>query len=303
MRYAEHRPAAALAPFVECLWTAEDEGDGRHDAAVAVPESVLPDGCLEWIFHVGSPYRRFVAPGKAEIQPASLLVGLITGPLWLAPTGPIATVGVRFRPGGAHPLLRLPLEELTDSAVATPDLFGAAGRALEETIVSAQDLDSARSALERFLTRRLETLDQDRRLGAAVSAVLRSGGRAAVFELARLSGWSPRQLEREFRRRVGVPPKTLSRIARFQNAMRLSARAPGASWARVAAAAGYADQAHLIRDFRDFSGTTPSRRHEDEGELSRHFVDPTRLDALLDAPVDGVGVGVAFVQDRSAPRS
>jgi AraC-like DNA-binding protein len=295
VRYEEHRPPPPLAPFVECLWTAED------DAALEAraPESVVPDGCPEWIFHLGSPYRRFDARGASvasatsaesvasatsatsEVQPFSFLVGLTTGPVRLAPTGRVATLGIRFRPGGAHPLVRLPLDELTDAAVETGDLLGAAGRALQEEVGGAAGLDAARSVVERFLLRRLGTLDPDRRLRAAISLVLRSRGRAAVADLARLAGWSPRQLEREFRRGVGAPPKTLSRIARFQNVLRLSGRAPAGTWARLAAAAGYADQAHLIRDFRDFSGTTPSRRHEEEGDLSRHFVSPERLDALL----------------------
>ena len=120
-----------------------------------------------------------------------------------------------------------------------------------------------------------------------------------MSELASLADWSPRQLEREFRRKVGLPPKTLSRIARFQNLLRLSGRFPEKAWAELSAAAGYADQAHMTREFRELSGATPARRHWEEGELTRHFVDPDRLDALLRSR-SRTSSDVAFVQDAGA---
>jgi AraC-like DNA-binding protein len=200
---------------------------------------------------------------------------------------------VRFRPGGAHALLGLPLEELTDGAVATAALWGRAGRRLDEEVAHAPHPDAARAILERFLLRRLIGSPPDRRLDAALDLLLRRRGRASVAELARAANWSPRHLEREFRRKVGLAPKMLSRIARFQNLLRLSGRFPGRTWAELSLAAGYADQAHMTREFRELSGGTPSQRHLAGGELTRHFVDPGRLDALLRSrPGD-----VAFVQD------
>lgn len=106
-------------------------------------------------------------------------------------------------------------------------------------------------------------------------------------------------MEREFRQRVGVSPKTLSRIARFQNLLRLSGRDASRSWSDLAAASGYADQAHLVREFREFSGTTPTGRPGHEGDLARHFVAPERIDALLRSAEPGV----AFLQDGGRARS
>src|SRR5262249_59691377 len=105
------------------------------------------------------------------------------------------------------------------------------------------------------------------RLRSAVDRLLRSGGRACVGALAESAAWSPRQLEREFRRRVGLSPKALSRIARFQNLLRLALRHPTRNWAELAADAGYADQAHMTREFRALSGATPAARSVGEGEL------------------------------------
>jgi AraC-like DNA-binding protein len=96
-----------------------------------------------------------------------------------------------------------------------------------------------------------------------------SGGRTSVDELARAVGLSARQLERRFRARVGLGPKLLARITRFQHAFRLARRTP--NLAEVAARAGYFDQAHLVRDFRQFAGAAPSRFLAREHELARQF--------------------------------
>jgi AraC-like DNA-binding protein len=292
MIYEEHRPSPALAPFVECIWRAVDDAP---DVA-RPPEAIAPDGCLEWIFHRAAPYAAWDARGEAAVQPASLLVGLGTHPTRIAPTGRVDTLGVRFRPGGAHPFLRLPLEELADASVDAPAVFGSAGARLTEEMGNAPTAESARHAVEAFLLRRRIDAPASRPLRNALDRLLRSGGRASVGALAESAAWSPRQLEREFRRRVGLSPKALSRIARFQNLLRLASRDPRRGWAELAGDAGYADQAHMTREFRALSGATPAARTLGEGELGRHFVDAERLDALL-------GRDVGIVQDAEGPMS
>jgi AraC-like DNA-binding protein len=71
-----------------------------------------------------------------------------------------------------------------------------------------------------------------------------------------------------FRRELGLPPKTLARLVRFERAHRLTSRAATEGWAAVAADAGYYDQAHLIRDFRAFSGSTPTRAPASDAALT-----------------------------------
>jgi len=101
MKYVEHPVGPSLAAHVECVWSAEDA-----EAEAAPPERVLPDGCVEWIFHLGMPYADYTEGiGRRRVQPASFLVGPMTRPIEIAPTGPVSTLGVRFRPGGARGLL------------------------------------------------------------------------------------------------------------------------------------------------------------------------------------------------------
>jgi AraC-like DNA-binding protein len=282
MKYAEHAVAPSLANRVECVWFAEDPDAG---AGQAEPERVLPDGCLEWIFHLGAPY----ADATGKNQPRSFVVGPTTQPMTIAATGPVATMGVRFRPGGAQGILP-PLAGFADAFPTPREVWGAAAGSIEDEVANAPTSVSRRAAVERFLEGRRSRLRREEpRLGAAIDVVLFSGGRASIPAIARRVGWSPRQLEREFASGVGLSPKELSRIARFQNLLRLAGREPAASWADLAARCGYSDQAHLVREFKAFSGATPTSRDEIQGALARFFIDPSRLDTLLSP--------VAFLQD------
>jgi transcriptional regulator GlxA family with amidase domain len=114
-----------------------------------------------------------------------------------------------------------------------------------------------------------------------VNEILRSRGQLRVEQLAEKVGWSRRQIEREFRSGVGVSPKVLARIIRFQNLLRLVGESELREWADVALAVGYADQPHMVREFREFSGQSPTAATAEFGDLSRHFVNPHRLALML----------------------
>jgi AraC-like DNA-binding protein len=85
-----------------------------------------------------------------------------------------------------------------------------------------------------------------------------SGGAVPIRRIAGEVGWSHKHLIARFKRQVGLPPKTAARLVRFERAQRRLDRRGQTSWADIAAESGYADQAHLVREFRDFTGTTPT---------------------------------------------
>jgi AraC-like DNA-binding protein len=243
---------------------------------------VLPDGCLEWIFHLGDPFRRLNCARVWELQPRSFVVGQLTRFILLQPTGPLATMGVRFRPGGAYRFLQLPMHLLTDSFVATGDIWGRAGDLLEDAVLEARsDLERQR-LIEDFLLDGLIRSEPRRRFDAAINQVMCSRGQAPVNQVAVTIGCSPRQLEREFRAHAGLSPKALARVIRFQHLLALAGETTLRQWANVALDSGYADQSHMVREFRELSGQTPTE-HEaaPAGELTRYFVSPRRLADLL----------------------
>ena len=105
----------------------------------------------------------------------------------------------------------------------------------------------------------------------AVKSIDRTNGLVSIENLAERVGWSTRQLQRRFKSAVGISPKLFSRMRRFQRVF-CAMENVATGWANAAVDSGYYDQAHLIRDFRDFTGQTPTALLDQEIDLSRRFV-------------------------------
>jgi transcriptional regulator GlxA family with amidase domain len=112
----------------------------------------------------------------------------------------------------------------------------------------------------------------DSRVGFAVDAIQRSRGRLSIDSLAEAAGLTRRHLERRFLPAVGITPKRLARLARFQHALRVLGGESPPSGADTALACGYADQSHFIRDFRSIAGCSPGEHLLQQGELTGFFI-------------------------------
>jgi len=268
MRYIEVRPKAPLSDHVECFWLLE--GDARGQSGP--PERLLPDGCVELILNFGDPFQEHLPEAStARLQPLRFVVGQMTRPVLISPTGWIELLGVRFAPAGALPFMRIPLHEFTDSISALSDIAPALDREVSGYASLAGGLQAKAARVESLLLRLMDSGRVDTsHVRAATRHIVASGGRITVDKLASDSGISGRQLERRFLKEVGLSPKLLLRILRFQQVFR-AVEQVNMNWASVAADCGYYDQAHLIRDFRQFAGRTPSLQFEDFTRFSEMF--------------------------------
>ena len=202
------------------------------------PLRILPDGCIDVLV---SGQDAFV-------------VGTMTRALVLPACAPTRTVAVRFRPGGATPFLRLPAHELTDRQIDCQDL-GASWLTCN-ALLEAEELSTSLRLLERALLAQLTRVDAPNPLVAQAVRVLNGPAQPSVAELARSLGLSRQHLGRAFRAHVGISPKALSKVARMQRAVACMQRGR-ATLALAAAHAGYFDEAHMDRDFRQLVGATP----------------------------------------------
>ncbi len=290
-------PAAALRPWVEGYWAIEGAAGGPS-------ECVLPDGCCEIVFDLGDPFRRVRADGSTETQPRALVAGQIDGALELVATGRIELFGIRFAPHGAYPFLRLPIDSLLNSTPALGDAAPRLERALLAALESAPDDVGARvRALDAALLRALDGRAGvgDARVAEGVRRIARSRGTLKIDALARHVGLGARQLERLFLREVGLGPKRLARIQRFQALVKAAATEEVASWAALAAELGFSDQAHLVREFRAFAGVSPGHWSEGLHTLARFFSRPFELDSLVLARANGRGGHDAATRSQSEP--
>ncbi len=283
--YREHGLPLPLEAFVECVWMLRTE---RRPAG-APPETITPDGCVEVIVQLGERTRAAGGGENFHGQPEAFVLAASRGPLLLDPLGPMDTVGIRFRPGGAAAFLPFPVDRL-DGEAPLDLVFGRAGAELPERMAGAPS-DAGRVALVvEFLRGQLVERERGRRKGSpsgpagsrAVAEAVRRllADRFSVSALAREAGWSVRQLERRFRAETGLPPRLLGRIIRFQRVLRRIAD-DGADWVSVALECGYADQPHVTRDFREFTGSAPARFLRTERGLGEVFVSSRRLERFF----------------------
>jgi AraC-like DNA-binding protein len=228
-RYREFS-AGPLEPYAECFWSGDT-------AAGVASYPIPPDGCMDIVFWPESGLRvvgTMTTMQTAALPPASQLVG------------------VRFRPGMAGFFLGGVAPELVDRSTALEDLWGPRGRSLHRELSDSASAAARFLALSRALPRPERGLDSVHR---AISAIVAAGGAVDLDWVASQAGLSPRQFRRRSIEETGLSPKRLCRVLRFRRAAALARRLP---WAEAAAECGYSDQAHLIRDFREFTGSTPA---------------------------------------------
>jgi AraC-like DNA-binding protein len=228
--YTEHKPHGDLTRQVECVWSI--------NATAAVSGwPVRPDGCMDLWY---APGIGLAAVGTMTCERRH---NVPAGAQWL---------GLRFQPGMARRYLGIGAAELVDAVVPLDSVMGPAARELSSRLDAAPSNRERRRILLDAVAAQESPADPVHR---AIEALTRAQGTADVDWLADQAGMSARQFRRRCREEAGLGPKHLSRVLRFRRACALAAR--GESWLRVAVEAGYFDQAHLIRDFREFTGSTP----------------------------------------------
>jgi AraC-like DNA-binding protein len=220
-----------LRAFVDGIWT--HTGSNRA-------HRVLPDGCLDFMFDLESGTASVVGPmSRAIVVPARVGVTFF---------------GVRFRPGQAARFLDTHASELTDERATLSAITRVA--TLAERIAEARDDQERIAAVASvLLDSRARTRAADARVDRAVTLIGHAAGNVSVSRIAASVGLGQRQLERRFLERVGMGPKRLARIVRFERAWQLLRR--GGTQTEVAALTGYSDEPHLLRDFRALAGVVP----------------------------------------------
>jgi AraC-like DNA-binding protein len=167
-------------------------------------------------------------------------------------------VQINLGPLTAHRLFAMPMHELTGRVVELEEVWGRPGRQLAEMLHAAPGWEARFDMLDRFIAGRLsESPPPPRELSWAWGRLRRIGGSAPIGALASELDWSPRRVVREFRTGVGMAPKALARLLRFERVtQRLNAEGR-ANLGQIALECGYYDQPHLNRDFRQFAGISP----------------------------------------------
>jgi AraC-like DNA-binding protein len=233
-------PSPTLTEFVQYYWGAVWN---LHGCEPYLHES-LPDPCMHMVFEAGWSRVVGVTSGKFRVQ--------------LENDGRI--FGICFKPGAFYPLVKTPMGAYTDRTFLVRDVFGEAGAALCDSILSAEeDVERVRIA-EAFLRESLPQPDEhDRLVRTAVDLIIDDGDITKVDDLVERTGVNKRKLQRLFNQYVGVSPKAVIQRYRLNDAADHLLTRPATDATQVAVEYGYFDQSHFIRDFKGAVGKTPSR--------------------------------------------
>jgi AraC-like DNA-binding protein len=234
----------------------------------------VPHSGITLIINLGPPF----GVGDIDaitISARSFVAGLWTRAAITETRGEMEGIEVRLTPLGAYRLFRHPMHLLADTVVDLEDLAGAGGRSLVARLRETDGWGARFAVLDAAL---LAWFTEGRARDVsgvqwAWGQIERSAGRAPVGALATSLGWSRKRMIAEFHEQVGLAPKRVARVFRFQRAIE-GMRRPAVRWTALAADAGYYDQAHLIREVRELAGVTPT-------ELVRQF-DPNGLGIIFD---------------------
>ncbi|OWW22121.1 helix-turn-helix domain-containing protein [Noviherbaspirillum denitrificans] len=265
----EFPPGPGLEQLAYGLWDVRAAGA----AVLAMPDvHLLPEVTVSLAFQYGAPLRVALA-GKTQIL-GSHITGAHDSAVQLHGTGVLGSVVVKLTPWGAARLFRSDMQSLAARHTDLRDVVGhAAAERIEQQLAEAPDAPARVVLVRRWLLERLDAKDSDVLVAWAFREIASTGGMTRTSELAAQLGMSERQLERRFLAWVGMTPKAVARVVRLQ---RLAAHFhSGLSWAEIAAETGFSDQAHMVREFRSMTGTTPARFLPPDRELAEQLMRPT----------------------------
>jgi len=251
VKYREYNPHQVLQDAVKCFWI--HEGSYPTESK----QEITPDGCVELIFSFGSPYLLLTTNPPTPLA-AGAIVGFQNKTMPILLRGTIQVVAARLFAWGALTLLHDNVGSITNAVTALGTDWDSLAERLKSQVTQGH-YDAAVTSLEEFLVQRALLRKYDLKLIQTAAKLLHhTKGEYRISELADYCEVSIRQLERGFRHVIGTSPKVFARILRFHEAQRRLMFDPDADLTLLAYECGYFDQAHYIKDFKAFTGQTPS---------------------------------------------
>lgn len=264
MIFKRIEPPDNLKKMIECYWIVE------NDDPSPVKQKIIPDGFPEIIFHHGAPYKIRLYDFW-QIQSLSLLAGQIRSHFFLENTGKAAITGIKFKPAALAQLYDLSMDDFTDK-VADLSIIDSIDTELSKTVFALQaDHEKLIPALNLYFEKKQNQFRENDRINKALDLIFSKNGMITIGEIIGTIGIGERQLERLFRKYVGLSPKFYCRIIRFNYIFQLM-QEQSPRLIDLTYDAGFFDQSHFIRNFKAFTGEDPSRYLFDEKNLANFFL-------------------------------
>ena len=269
MNYREITPDDRLKPFIKCFYLFQSESDAEFE------DVVFPSGFTEIIFNLGQGTWASSVGDKYLVTPPVELWGQVTKPMQIKSQGKHLMLGVRFFPHAAGYFLREDIAQFNDIVSDLSTVLGSSVKALHSRLLETNDLIKRIELTETFLLRRLSN---DRKLnvrmeeiGHILHSINKNYTENSIQIVASQHGITPRYLHKLVYQFTGLSPKSFNKINRFQLSLRLITKNE-MSLTSIAYDCGYFDQSHFIRDFKFFTGVTPSAYLENKFPVNQVYL-------------------------------
>jgi AraC-like DNA-binding protein len=269
MNYTEIKPDSRLKHYVKCYFVYESSSD------VAFEDTVYPSGLMEIIFNLGTGKWQ-TAVGESYITTPSIeLWGQLIRPLAIKSIGKNIMLGIRLFPHGAACFVPNNIDHFNDQIIdfraVSNNTVDALYTQLQETTGWQQRIELVETFLLHRLSRSEKRLDKVEVVSDIMNELQREDFFDNIENVASRYGITARYLQKLFLRHTGLTPKLYSKINRFQNSLRLLNNKKDLSLTSIAYDCGYFDQSHFIREFKSFTGTTPSSYSIENSPLTLAF--------------------------------
>lgn len=249
MQHQEFEPPGELRDIIKCFWYDRQEF-GEQESGF----EVVPDGYAEIIFHFGSGCSIFFN-GVLQPLPSPFMIGLLNNPVHFYTKNILEIIGIRCFPWTVFDLLGLPSGK--DGVRIFEHPIAQLQSTLDECINTGR-IEEAVAVVKRYLLNARSQAPVDSMLFKAGVAMREANGTMTVSQVAEAAHATVRTLERNFKQSSGHTVKDVSGLIRFEQVRNNLWLNPDSSLAGLAHELGYTDQAHLSREFKRYSGTTPA---------------------------------------------
>jgi len=255
MQFDIMQPCVELQPYVAYIWEVKGQ-------PVLAYEQIVPSGFVELMFNLGSELYLAdpISRHKQARWTGSFINGVNSQSILLKMGQDVHLVGVRLKPEGAFALCGNPMFELSNQVVAADDLLASLSP-LHEHLLHLPNYTDRKQALEKALFKLIRPYSHFSKLQAVFQSLNQSKSLSdtRLKALAEQVSLSPKSLWRHFEFYVGLPPQTMKKIIRLNQALKLIHRPEQLSFTEIAHHCSYADQSHLIRDFKQLTGLSPKK--------------------------------------------
>lgn len=253
---SEYQPLPPIDSFVEVYWT----GEFNTCYEPLLSQNVIPNGYVELVIHLSDIHCDLLGGSEWNQSPDYTIIGLYTRPYEVRFRSFVRTFSIRFKPEGIYNLFGIPASVFSrrfeDMELVLGSHFRDYCKRLRETTDVSQQLKQTQS----YLIEQLNNHHPEKTyLNRAADLIRTAGYSVKVDELPGQVYISRRQLEREFKEKIGITPKQYIRIARLNEINRYLQSGTNINFSKLSLEAGYADQSHLCREFKIFAGLPPMK--------------------------------------------